>query len=141
MIPATIATRNTSTNKATNREIVSAKASPGATSRCGATGAQPTVGAVPGGGGVTGGGVAAGSAQPTGPVGGGVGALQPTGAAEIRPGWAGGAGSTVVGSAGDAGGVGSDGVAGGAGCSGVPSLMCASYATSGTGGPILRGWA
>src|SRR6185436_12719209 len=134
MIPATIATRKVSTKKATTREIVSAKVSPGATSRCGATGSQPTVAAVPGGGAITGGGGGgAGSAQPTGPVG-GVGALQPTGAAEIRPGCAGGAGLTVVGSPGDAGGVGSDGVAGGAGWSGVPSLMCASYATE--GGPF-----
>src|SRR6478735_7257901 len=129
MIPATIATRKVSTKKATTREIVSAKVSPGATSRCGATGSQPTVAAVPGGGAITGGGGGgAGSAQPTGPVG-GVGALQPTGAAEIRPGCAGGAGLTVVGSPGDAGGVGSDGVAGGAGWSVGSSLMRASYAT------------
>ena len=57
------------------------------------------------------------------------GAAPPTGAAEIRPGCAGGAGLTVVGSAGDAGGVGSGGVAGDAGWSGGSSLMRASYAT------------
>ena len=96
----------------------------------------PSDGRTRGAGGRAAAGGAAGSTQPIGP-GRGVGAPQPTGAAEIRPGCAGGAGLTVVGSAGDAGGVGSGGVAGGAGWSGGSSLMRASYATgrAGMGAP------